>query len=429
MPRALPIASFVHLAVLSCAVSALAASPELVATSLDGQQTTGELTNWQAGNLTLTSVGKTVELPVEQLLSIQPVEAPNKEAPKQEEELPIYVELSDGSRLPMREFSVSQHKATIDTPFSEEPLSVSTERIKLVQFSPLAQSNTKFWSELAEGQLSGDALVVRQRDQEQVEFLTGVLGDVSAEIVMFTWDGETIPVKRAKVVALAYYHSKPTELPPASCWLTTDTGARLPAAKLQWNAASESLEVATTGGVKLEVPWLNLLQADYSRGKLMYLSDLEPLHAEWTPRIDLPASAELIRGYGLPRNNQSYSGSSLSLLWPANEGNAGPRIKRDYAKGLAIRSRTVLEYRIPAGMNRLVALAGIDPATAGQGNVTLEISADNSVLWQGEIDGGDPPVEINVPLPQARRLRLVVDYGGNLDYGDRLHLVEARLTK
>jgi hypothetical protein len=26
-------------------------------------------------------------------------------------------------------------------------------------------------------------------------------------------------------------------------------------------------------------------------------------------------------------------------------------------------------------------------------------------------------------------LQLVVDYGENLDYGDRLHLVEARFTK
>ena len=49
--------------------------------------------------------------------------------------------------------------------------------------------------------------------------------------------------------------------------------------------------------------------------------------------------------------------------------------------------------------------------------------------WEGAIDGREPPVEIDVELGSARRLQLVVDYGKNLDYGDRLHLVEARFTK
>jgi hypothetical protein len=422
--RVLLIASFAHLAVLSCAVPTVAVSPELIATLLDGQQITGELVGWQTEKLTLKSDAKSVELPVDRLLSIRQAEAPRKEM-----ELPVFVELSDGALLPMREFSVSQQEATIGTPLSAEPLSVSTELIKSVQFSPMAQANAKFWSELSKGQLSGDALLVRQGDQDRVDSLTGVLGDISASVVLFTWDGETIRVKRTKVVALAYYQGNPPEWPLANCWLTTDSGARLPAAEIQWNAATESLDVKTVAGVELSLPWHNMLQADYSIGKLTYLSDLDPLQAEWTPLIDLPASAELIRGFGLPRRDQSYSSSSLSLLWPAVEGTAGPRLRKNYAKGLAIRSRTILEYRIPAGMNRLVAWAGIDPATAGQGNVTLEISADDSVLWQGEIDGGDPPVEINVSLPQARRLRLVVDYGGNLDYGDRLHLIEARMSK
>ena len=94
-----------------------------------------------------------------------------------------------------------------------------------------------------------------------------------------------------------------------------------------------------------------------------------------------------------------------------------------------MRSRTELAYRMPTGMRRFMAIAGIDPATAGQGHVALEIRADDRVLWEGEIDGQRPPVEIDLELGTARRLQLHVDYGENLDYGDRLHLVEARVTK
>ena len=423
VPRVFLIVTIHLLALLFLAIPTLAVSPELIATAIDGQQTTGELVSWQADNLTLTSGGKTVELPLDRLLSIHPAASSTK--PKQ---LPIYVELTDGSQLPLRDFAVSDHQATIDTPLAAEPLVLSTEQVQLVQFSPRARENAAFWSDLANKQLPGDVLVVQQSGAEQVEYLSGVLGDVSAEQINFKWDGEDIPVKRTKVVALAYYHGQALELPSASCWLTTVDGARLPVAQLEWDPSSKKLHVTTVGGIKLVVSLARLHEADYSIGKLTYLSDLEPLAQEWTPRIDLPASAELIREHGLPRRDQSFSGSSLSLSWPA-EATEGPGVTKNYAKGLALRSRTVLEYRIPEGMNRLVAVAGIDPATAGQGNVTLEISADDQVLWQGEIDGGAAPIEINVPLPQARRLRLLVDYGGNLDYGDRLHLIDARMTK
>jgi hypothetical protein len=298
----------------------------------------------------------------------------------------------------------------------------------LVQFASRAREDVLFWTELAEGQLSGDTLVVQQNNEGQVEHLSGILGDVSAEQVKFNWDGQDIPVKRSKVLALAYFHGKQQELQSAICQVTTVEGARLPVVQIEWDGAENSFQVTALGGIKLKLPWHDLLQADYSSGKLVYLSDLEPVQSRWTPRITLPGSAESIQGFGLPRRDLSFSGSALTLQWPV-AGAAGSRSTTSYAKGLAVRSRTEIEYRIPEGMQRLFAIAGIDPATAGQGNVSLKITADESVLWQGEIDGRAAPVEIDVALPEARRLRIVVDYGGNLDYGDRLHLVDARMTK
>ena len=149
----------------------------------------------------------------------------------------------------------------------------------------------------------------------------------------------------------------------------------------------------------------------------------------WTPRIALPAAATLIAELRPAAERRLVSpGRPLSLAWPDESLPAGREI-RTYAKGLALRSRTELDYRLPAGMRRFAAIAGIDPATADQGHVVLEIRADDRVLWEGEIDGKRPPVEIDLELGTARRLQFRVDYGRNLDYGDRLHLVEARVTK
>ena len=106
----------------------------------------------------------------------------------------------------------------------------------------------------------------------------------------------------------------------------------------------------------------------------------------------------------------------------------GPLI-RSYSKGLALRSRTEIVYRLPQGMRRFQAIAGIAPATASQGNVELFFYCDNSQRWQGVIDGEQPPVEIGLDIEGVRELTIVVDYGENLDWGDQLHLVEARVTK
>ena len=54
--------------------------------------------------------------------------------------------------------------------------------------------------------------------------------------------------------------------------------------------------------------------------------------------------------------------------WPGRTSRCPPGSEiRTYAKGLALRSRTELAYRLPAGMRRFAATAGIDPATAAPG--------------------------------------------------------------
>ncbi|MCH8839819.1 MAG: NPCBM/NEW2 domain-containing protein [Planctomycetes bacterium] len=423
MPRVLPAILILLLASLVNATPTLAVSPRIVVTFIDGQQVEGELVDWQADTLSLTSEDGSTEVPLNRLLSVRPVETAAIFR-----RVASYVELTDGSLLPLSGFTVVNRVATIHTMLAEQPLRIPTAQIQLVQFSGRAQSDAAFWAELAEKQLPGDVLVIQKGEPVQLDYLSGVLGDVSEELVDFRWDGEEIPVKRTKIAALVYYHSKQPKLPEPRCWITTRHGARIPAARVKWKTEEEVLLVTTVTGLKFAVPLTDLHEADYSVGKLAYLSDLTPLRQQWTPRIGLPVAAELIRQHGLPRRDQSFSGSSLTLLWPA-ENSAGSNETKSYAKGLALRSRTLLEYRIPSGMIRFAALVGIDPTTASQGKVTLEISADGNLLWQGEIEGGSAPVEINVPLPKARRLRLFVDYGTNLDYGDRLHLVDARLTK
>lgn len=411
------------LAVLLGSSATLAVSQPITATTLGGEQYTGKLTAWQDQKVVLETDNGPVEIAADNLLGIRHTESPDRSTA-----LESYIELTDGTRLPLTEFTSANRRATIVTQANQAPLEFVTDDILVVQFAPRAREHAAFWNELAAGQISGDTLVVQQSNEGTIEHLPGVLGDVSPDQAQFNWDGQDIPVKRSKIIALAYYHGRPREWPAARCRITTSTGAELHVADLQWDSSTQTVHATTLGGAKISVPVNELVEADYSLGKLAYLSDLEPLKAEWAPRIGLPPSAKLIDDYGLPRRDQSYSGSALTLSWPL-AGEADHRETRTYSKGLALRSRTVVDYRIPTGMKRLTTIAGLDPATASEGHVSLQLLADDNLLWQGEIDGPSVPVEIDVPLPQARKLRIVVDYGRNLDYGDRLHLVDARMTK
>jgi hypothetical protein len=194
------------------------------------------------------------------------------------------------------------------------------------------------------------------------------------------------------------------------------------------NRTGDELEVTTVGKLELSLPFADLVSADYSIGKLTFLSDMQPLRSQWTPLVSLPAAAESIKNFGEPRSNFSFTGSPLTLSWPADETKTGATLE-SYDKGLAIRSRTELEYRLPKSMRRFTAIAGIDPETLGQGSVQLTIEVDGQVEFEQTIDGEHGPVKIDLDVAGKQRLKLLVDYGENLDLGDRLHLVEARLLK
>ena len=101
----------------------------------------------------------------------------------------------------------------------------------------------------------------------------------------------------------------------------------------------------------------------------------------------------------------------------------------DVLRGLALRSRTRLVFRLPGKFNRLRAVAGIDDADQEHGHVRLSIEGDGRVLFDGAIAGGQPPQELDIDLSGVKRLTILVDYGEQGDVGDFLDLCDARILK
>ena len=401
----------------------LQAATQVVVHTVSGKQHRGTLHRLTPSELKLEQSGSTVAISTKEVLSLEvfsdtrPGEA-NR----------TFVGLIDGSRIPIESVTVANRQATVDSALLGDGSQIPASQIAWIELQPLADEAREYVRNVLAEEPTDDIIVVQKGDPPRFDHLSGMLGDITSEAVRFVWDGEDISVKHSKLAAVAYYHPH-ERLPNTECVVKTRSGAELMAASVNYHHfASEAVEIVLACGLKLEIPLGELISADFSAGKIFYLSSMEPLRQQWTPLVGIPSAAELIQQHGLPRRNQSFAGSNISLAWPASEGRSPPEI-RIYEKGLALRSRTTVEYRIPTGTASFRTYAGIDPQTADQGNVRLEIFADKAKLWAGEIDGHQPPEEISLKLSQARRLRIVVDYGKNLDYGDRLHLAEARLIK
>jgi hypothetical protein len=409
-----------ELLIIALLAAAQAANSEATVTKLDGQVISGAVSAWGEANLTISpSQGERFELPLEQLTDVRwPREASESSAA-------THIELLDGTRLAYTEFTMKDGQADVRTPVSSRALRIPRESIRMVELRPSTPLIAAKLTEIEDKDQPGDAIVVSQQESESMDYLTGVIGDVTADQISFQWDGKPVSVKRTRIAAMTIYQPRDVALPEAVCQLELADGSRIAAAAV--SLRGEVLHVTTPTGIELDVQLDRLVRADFSSGKIIYLSDLKPTDVAWTPGFSVPKS-DSITARHLPRSDASFSNEPLSLLWK-DDASRNRRDVRTYSKGLAIHSRTELTYRLPDGMSRFIATAGIDPQDAAQGNVLLTVRGDDRVLWEGVIDGRKPPVEIDVELGTARRLHLTVDFGGGLDYGDRLHLVEARVTK
>jgi hypothetical protein len=399
---------------------ASASGGEAVVTTLDGRTVKGQLDGWNAEEVSLQTAEGPATLAASELLDIRwshdVAEAPS----------PLAIELIDGTRIAYASFTMADRQATVTGGHFEQPLHIPRELIKLVKMQPSTPAVDAALEEIERKDAAGDMLVVANRESQSMDYLPGVVGDITGEQAAFEWDGRHVPVKRGKIAAIVFYQAKARSQPEAVCELSLTDGSRIVAREA--SLEDGHVRAKTPAGVEFDLLLDKVVRADFSAGKVVYLSDLKPAEARWTPRVAAPPAASTIAAYGMPRNDVSYTGSPLSLLWKDDVARSR-RDVRTYGKGLALRSRAELTYRLPEGMRRFVATAGIDPSSASQGHVVLELRGDDRVLWEGPIDGKQPPVEIDVELGTARRLQLTVDYGENLDYGDRLHLVEARVTK
>jgi hypothetical protein len=387
---------------------AVAAQPDVEAHTLAGEVVAGRLAEIRSEQVHLQTDQGPVSIAFDRLAAISPRQTRSTAAA----EPPVRVELVDGSAIAATEFTTEGEKANVSLPDSTT-MELRLDTVAAVRFQAETPEIAEHWSRLRSTAPATDLLVTRKA--EAIDYHRGVVGDVDADVVRFQADGESLPVKRSKLQGVIYYRTAVAEAPHSVCRITGADGSSWPAASVSLDGSDLSWK--TPSGLEIRRPMDAIARIDFSQGKVVYLSDLEPESAEWTPYLGTGRPLDSLVSFFGPRNDRSLLSGPLLL-----DG-------KSYQKGLALHSRTVVTYRLPDGVEHFRAIAGIDDRVRPRGSVRLIVRGDDRVLFDEMVDGAQTAVPVHVDVGDARRLTIVVDFADDTDIADHLDLAEARVVK
>lgn len=399
----------ISLLLLSAAL--VAAGPDVAVQTLAGERIEGAVVEFSPSAIALRTAEGETNLPFDSLLNLSPV----RSGTISKEPATMSVRLVDGSLLAATAYQTVGSKATVKLA-GGAAIELSSKAIHWVRFVDPSQPDDKVaqqWSEIVDSKSPADMLVVRK--QGAIDFLEGVLHDVDAENVKFELDKEVIPVKRFKVEGLVYYHASGESPAEPICELTDLHGTRLNVSKL--SLSESAFKLATPAGLTLDLPFESLGAIDFSRGKIQFLSDMQPTLVKFIPYFGLKTDLPALNNFYRPALDIGLEQNPLKL-----EG-------KQYNKGLALHSQTLVEYRLPAKFRAFKAVVGIDDHVSDGGNALVVIKGDSKPLWSGTVRGGAPAQALDLDISGVKRLEIFVDYGDDLDVGDHVDFCDARVVK
>lgn len=385
----------------------------------------GELRSWDAAQVVVTTPKGDEAINTQDILSLRWGAGPTDNvAVKSVNEV---VELSDGSQLPALEYESASSKSSFKLAGSNAAVEVERRQLAAVQLKPLEGELAKQWTEIRDLKPAADMLILLKKDGKSLDYIEGVLGAVTPDKIEFELDGDKMQINRGKVAGMVYFQREAAAEADPHLAVRGRGGLRANATAAEL-MGDGSLAIETPAGVKLRLPLDEVYLADFSAGKLVYVSDLEAGAENWSPLVAWPKAASIASEYGKVRRDTSAYGGPLTLRTDERSASPNPS-SQSFSKGLALRSRSEVSYRLPAGFRRLNAVAGIDPSGNGDGNVRLQIIGDDRTLFEADVAAADAPRPIDIDIAGVKRLKFVVDFGQNLDTGDWLNLCDLRILK
>lgn len=320
----------------------------------------------------------------------------------------LRVRLVDGSMLVCQGVGLIGSQAELRL-FGGQRLSLPLASLSAVLCEAQVAKSIEEFDALVASKPRVDVVKLLSRDGKSVNTFEGALGDADAtgETIRFTPEGgDATQLSLARVRAL-WFSRPPLNQPATIGWARDLYQNRFAIASVE--LAGDTLRFKTPTGLTLAMAESKIADLDLSIGKQVYLSDLDPVAVEtgsvwvdiWRKRW---------------RRDRNLTGAPLTLG------------QRSFAKGLALQARTVLEFDV-AGYNIFRGVAGIDNQFS-VGRAVITIQADGKELLTLPVRArADAPPEVELKITGTKRLKIIVDYGPDMDLGAHVILGDARVLR
>ena len=281
----------------------------------------------------------------------------------------------------------------------------------------LPSDDAEQWGEILRKAGSEDLLVIRRG--QNLDYLKGVVLGISEEAIQFEYSGNTIPVPLAKAAGVVLARKKVDLAPVRLTLATTDGGTwMLRSATL----VDDSIRLVSLTGIESSIAKETVVEMKFPQLGSVFLTDLKPIQVKYQPFLgsNFNAALQLLNG---PQFDKSFGGGPLRIASAS-----APRVHA-FDRGLALRSRTELVYRLAGKFERFQATVGIAEGAASQADAELLLFSDDVKIGQESVTSVSDVVQLDIDVSGTRRLKVLVDFGENADIGDEVVLGDARLVK
>jgi hypothetical protein len=396
--------------VLAVHFPALAAENETVEVrTLAGQTAKGPLESINDKQVVVSGHGP---IPIEQVVDLT---FPDNAAAINDGKI-IDAELVDGSLLHCSQLTLQGKNVELKLLSGQEIKDLPLAAISYILNDAQEANARKNWQGLMAKKGIHDLVAIKSKDGV-VNPLEGTFGEVDKEgkIAFESSNGIKGRLSLERLHGLAFFRRPDPDAAPAlfraqdtfkSLWVVAKAGK-----------GENGYTLQTAVGAKVEYPFKSFTHWDFSKGKLTYLSDLEPKATELS-------NVERVEHY---RRDKNLEGEPIQL--PAKSSEASSAALTKYSKGLCLHAYTELIYDIGGEYKEFKTVLGMDPKVTGDSNVKITIEGDGRELFSAEVHRRDEPRTITLNVKSVKQLRIVVASAGLFDLGNHLCLADAKVSK
>jgi hypothetical protein len=326
------------------------------------------------------------------------------------------VELTDGTVLLASKWLIKKREIEM-TLLTGQAIKVPLDIVTGVLREAQVDAHRGDWKTRLYNTRGRSAMVVKRDDViSNLECTLGDGDETGQEItIAVTIDDktETRSRKLSTVHGLIFKHTLDAKAPAASCKLLDTLGDVVMVSGV--TPREGGLIVTTPSGAKIDFRIEQISQRDYTKGKLDYLSALDPASVVAKSNLDEP---------GGPDQWHVYRDTNL---------NKGPLTLGGvtYSRGLALKPHVELTYDLKGNYRELSVVIGIDDNVSAAGGTTVIFERDGKELASETISSDDKirHKTLTLNVKDVQRLKIVVKSDGEFDTARHLDLADAKVSK